>query len=354
MLNTCPYGGGLWHTWFDRDLGLAGRVLFRGGNGEIQARLFRINKGIARIPNLAIHLSDSRNKFEPNLHEHLQAVLSVSQDSLDKKNDDDSRFHPVLLDVVARASGVPSSDIVDMELQLIDIQPSAIGGAADDLLFSGRLDNLCSSYQCIRALADGSAENIADQTNVRIAALFDHEEVGSGSCVGAGSSLFMDTIQRIHESTPGSVSSHSNFMIALRRSLIVSVDMAHALHPNYVSKHDASMAPKLNGGMVVKHNVNQRYATSVVSATMFREFAKLDGIKTQEFAIRSDSGCGSTIGPMMSSLTGILTVDVGSPQWSMHSIRECLGSHDPHLGYLHLKAAYTHHPQLAISMQSIV
>ena len=110
-------------------------------------------------------------------------------------------------------------------------------------------------------------------------------------------------------------------MRSLRKSLVVSADMAHAVHPNYAGKHDATMAPKINGGLVIKYNANQRYATTAISATLFREVAKRAGLPVQEFTVRSDSGCGSTIGPIIATLSGILTVDVGTPQFSMHSIR---------------------------------
>lgn len=183
MLNTQPYGGGLWHTWFDRDLGLAGRVLYRTAEGSISSSLCRIDKPIARIPNLAIHLSADRNKFEPNLQEHAQALLIASVPK-GLKSPESSALHPVLCRLVAEATGVSVESIVDLELQLIDTQPSVIGGAEDDLLFSGRLDNLCSSYQCLRALVDGANDSIETQKNIRVVALFDHEEVGSASTQG--------------------------------------------------------------------------------------------------------------------------------------------------------------------------
>lgn len=135
--------------------------------------------------------------------------------------------------------------------------------------------------------------------------------------------------------------------IALRKSIIVSADMAHALHPNYTHKHDATMAPKINGGLVIKHNANMRYATNSVSATVFRRIGKLVGVPVQEFTVRSDSACGSTIGPITSTLSGILTVDCGTPQFSMHSIREMMGAHDAYFGYAHLKGVFTHHPSIA-------
>jgi aspartyl aminopeptidase len=134
---------------------------------------------------------------------------------------------------------------------------------------------------------------------------------------------------------------------SLRKSFIVSIDMAHGLHPNYQAKHDPEMAPKINKGLVIKHNANQRYATNAVSASFFREFAKLEGVPVQEFTVRADSACGSTIGPILSTLSGILTVDCGSPQFAMHSIRETMGAEDSYNGYAHLKATFKHHPSVA-------
>ena len=204
MLNTQPYGGGLWHTWFDRDLGLAGRVITEH-NGSLKTALIRIDKPIARIPNLAIHLTAGaeRESFTPNLQEHAKAILSMDPTLVNmesqKVNSNDSRLHPALLQLISTECNIPIENVVDLELQLIDVQPSIIGGASGDLLFSGRLDNLCSSYQIIKALADGSLEGIETQPNIRMAMMFDHEEVGSSSCAGAGSSMFMDTLKLISD-----------------------------------------------------------------------------------------------------------------------------------------------------------
>lgn len=139
----------------------------------------------------------------------------------------------------------------------------------------------------------------------------------------------------------------ASLMTALRNSFVVSIDMAHALHPNYTSKHDQSMAPKINQGLVIKTNANQRYATNCVSATMFRRIGKLAGLPVQDFTVRSDAGCGSTIGPIIATLSGVMTIDVGTPQFSMHSIREMMGSRDVYTGYAHLMATLEHHPRMA-------
>lgn len=205
MLNTTPYGGGLWHTWFDRDLGLAGRVITEE-NGIVRTKLVRIDKPVARIPNLAIHLTSGseRESFAPNLQEHAKAILSMDSTFVDMATEctdtaKSARLHPGLLHLIATESKISSESIIDMELQLTDVQPSTVGGASDELIFSGRLDNLCSSYQIIRALADGSSESLESQLNIRMAMMFDHEEVGSASCSGAGSSMFMDTLRIISD-----------------------------------------------------------------------------------------------------------------------------------------------------------
>lgn len=353
MLNTQPYGGGLWHTWFDRDLGLAGRVIVRKADGQLKSLLVRIDAPVARIPTLAIHLTSGteRDSFSPNLQENAKAILTVEPKvEIENASDDVKRLHPYLVNLISTSAGVDPLSVVDMELQLIDIQPSCTGGGSGEFIFSGRLDNLCSSFQTMRALIDAS-KNLAEQSNICMGLLFDHEEVGSSSCQGAGSNLFMSTIDRI---VTGLGASYRDALTrSLRKSLVVSVDMAHALHPNYQSKHDAAMAPQINGGMVVKHNANQRYATNCTSAVMFRELAKEAGVTVQEFSVRSDSGCGSTIGPILATLSGILTVDCGSPQLSMHSIREMMGAKDVFTGYLQLRTALTHHSKVAARMSTV-
>lgn len=354
VINTQPYGGGLWHTWFDRDLGIAGRVIARKADGSMEAKLVCIDRPVARIPNLAIHLTsaEERASFAPNLHEHCKAILSMDP-SLVETTPLSNGFHPCLASMVAAACGLKSpEDIVDMDLQLIDLQPSVIGGAAEELVFSGRLDNLCSSYQCIRAICDAADECAANPSsgyhrNIQMAMIFDHEEVGSNSCQGAGSSMFTDTLSRIDSQLS---TTSDSLLRAKRKSLVVSIDMAHAHHPNYPSKHDPCMAPKINRGLVVKHNANQRYATNSSTSVMFKEFANIAGLSMQDFSVRADMGCGSTIGPIIATLSGIPTVDVGSPQFSMHSIREMMGVEDVHTGYQHLKSAFMNHGDVAAKM----
>jgi aspartyl aminopeptidase len=360
-LSIQPYGGGLWHTWFDRDLSVAGRVIVRkpeSAGAGFEHKLVKILRPICRIPTLAIHLSkgDERTNFQPNLQSHGYPVLAstVKADlerptsrggALAEENGEekeggkaDAMHHPLLLKLLAEELSCDPEDIVDFELQLCDTQPSAVGGALNEFVFSGRLDNLCSSWQSLTALID-SVDSLAEEESVRMVALFDHEEVGSSSAHGAGGTLIPEMMRRISSgllegSTTGA------FERSLRKSYVVSADMAHAIHPNYADRHDPGLAPMMHKGMVLKHNANQRYATTAVTGFLWKEIGRRAGLPTQEFCVRADTGCGSTIGPIISTLSGIRTVDVGSPQWSMHSCREVMGTDDVVHGYKHIKAVF--------------
>jgi aspartyl aminopeptidase len=257
-------------------------------DGGLESKLVDIRQPVARIPNLAIHLTKGteRESFTPNLHSHAQAMLTI--DPATVAQGEGERFHPALLGLVSADAEVNAADIVEMELQLVDVQPSCLGGLRSEFIYSGRLDNLCSAYQCVRSLIDTPKDT---SNNVRVVMLFDHEEVGSCSATGAGSSIFMDSLTSIHQAlNPGA--KHGSLMRDLRSSFVVSIDMAHALHPNYTEKHDPSMAPVIGQGLVIKHNANHRYATNAMSASIFRQCAQRDGVPVQEFSVRSDSGCG--------------------------------------------------------------
>ena len=347
MIGTCGYGGGQWHTWFDRDLSVAGRVLVRDGS-RIRHRLVKIERPILRTSTLAIHLTkgEERSAFKPNLQQHFYPILATqikeSRLLAGEGGEPDGaakRHSPLLLRLVADELQCPAEAILDFDLQLCDTQPSAIGGAAREFIFSGRLDNLCSSFQATRALID-SCGSLEGESMVRMACLFDHEEIGSSSTTGAAGTLLPDAIARVTEALCGAPAPASLLRIVHGRSYCISADMAHACHPNYTERHDPALRPKIHGGIVIKHNANQRYATNAVTATIFREVAARAGLPVQEFAVRSDSGCGSTIGPITASLTGIPTVDIGSPQLSMHSVREVMGTDDAFYGYAVLRAAY--------------
>ncbi|KDP30945.1 hypothetical protein JCGZ_11321 [Jatropha curcas] len=356
------YGGGLWHTWFDRDLTVAGRVIVReekDGSISYSHNLVRIEEPIMRVPTLAIHLDRNVNTdgFKVNTQSHLLPILATSlkaelnkvasengpvgneNQSDGKTPTDSSKHHPLLLEMIASQIGCKPENICDFELQACDIQPSVIAGAAKEFIFSGRLDNLCSSFCSLKALIDAtsSESDLEDETGVRMVALFDHEEVGSDSAQGAGSPVMLDALSRI---TSTFNSDSKLLQKAIQRSFLVSADMAHALHPNYMDKHEDNHQPKMHGGLVIKHNANQRYATNSVTAFLFREIASKHKIPIQDFVVRNDMPCGSTIGPIIASGIGIRTVDVGAPQLSMHSIREMCAVDDVKHSYEHFKAFF--------------
>lgn len=344
------YGGGLWHTWFDRDLTIAGRVIVKSENDgfiKYSNKLVRMREPIMRIPTLAIHLDRNvAEGFKFNNQAHLLPVLATSvKAELQKqteKNDwrNDKNHHPILMQLISDQANSKPTEICDFELQICDTQPSVLGGSQKEFIFSGRLDNLCMSFCSLKALIDStSSENCLDSEHgVRMVALFDNEEVGSNSAQGAGSPVLLDALTRITESFS---SPNSKVLLkAIQKSFIVSADMAHALHPNYMDKHEEHHQPKLHGGLVIKHNANQRYATSMVTSMIFREIAKQHNLPVQDFVVRNDMPCGSTIGPILASGIGIRTVDVGAPQLSMHSIREMCAVDDVKHSYEHLKAYF--------------
>jgi aspartyl aminopeptidase len=221
--------------------------------------------------------------------------------------------------------GIDPKSIVDFELNVIDTQPPAVIGLHKEFLSSPRLDNLASSLVAVDAILDAP---VGDNGEVNMIFLFDHEEVGSQSAQGADSNLAVEATTRIFESLSSKKFSQSDYYCAIRQSFLISADMAHALHPNYQEKHQASHAPRVHKGIVLKTNANQRYMTDVIGATVIRAIAeKADGgpVPIQDFMVKNDSACGSTIGPMMAAKAGMKTADIGAPMLGMHSIRETCG-----------------------------
>ncbi|XP_078150373.1 Zn-dependent exopeptidases superfamily protein [Carex rostrata] len=359
------YGGGLWHTWFDRDLAIAGRVIVKEskeGCVSYSHRLVRVREPIMRIPTLAIHLDRNVNSegFKINTQSNLAPMLATSvkaeiqklaeesgpTESKDKKIADKKKHHPLFLQLVAKEASCEPEDICDFEIQLCDTQPSAVAGAMKEFIFSGRLDNLCMSFCSLKSLIDSTSGegSLDDEVSVRMVALFDHEEVGSDSAQGAGSPAMLDALSRITDFF--SPSGTKMLEKAIQRSFVVSADMAHALHPNYVDKHEENHQPKMHGGLVIKHNANQRYATNAITSFIFREIAEKHQLPIQDFVVRNDMPCGSTIGPILASGIGIRTVDVGAPQLSMHSIREMCAVDDVRHSYEHFKAFFNEFSEL--------
>eukprot|EP00617_Octactis_speculum_P023473 CAMPEP_0185755974 /NCGR_PEP_ID=MMETSP1174-20130828/14436_1 /TAXON_ID=35687 /ORGANISM="Dictyocha speculum, Strain CCMP1381" /LENGTH=507 /DNA_ID=CAMNT_0028434747 /DNA_START=6 /DNA_END=1529 /DNA_ORIENTATION=+ len=340
MLGVVGYGGGIWRSWFDRDLTVVGRALVKTSEGRVEHRLVRVNKALCVIPSLAIHLSvgDERTTFKPNLQNEFPPLMatavkeslwrsarSAAEGGSSSKNSSISNRHtPLVVFAVAQSLGCAVDDIVDFELQLCATQPAALVGVCDEFISSGRLDNQGTCYTATTALIESLSRTgeLANESSVRMVSLFDHEEVGSASAQGAESPFFNDVMTRI------STSLGADILSIKQRSFQISSDMAHAVHPNYSARHDPMHKCIMHGGLVIKHNANQRYATNCVGASLVREFARIAEVPIQEFAVRADSACGSTIGPITATQTGIRTVDVGPPQLAMHSCRELMGADD--------------------------
>ena len=312
QLGVEVYGGALLHTWLDRDLSIAGRVFV---DGERDARLVAFGRPLCRVPSLAIHLNREVNDkgLVVNPQDHLPAVVGLETDPADPQ---------WFRKLVAAELGVDPAAVLEGELMLHDVVPATTSGAAGEFVHAPRLDNLASCHAALEALLHAAG---AAPAATCLIALWDHEEVGSASAEGAGSPLLATIVDRIRIALDGSP---EDLHRALSRSLCVSADMAHGLHPNHAERHEARHQPRLGGGPVLKVNSNQRYATNAATASAFLRAAKAVDVPVQRFVTRTDLPCGSTIGPITAARLGVPTVDVGNPMISMHSIREMASSRD--------------------------
>jgi aspartyl aminopeptidase len=304
------YGGPILATFTDRDLSLAGRVNVRRGSA-IESRLLRFDAPLVRLPNLAIHMNREVN--EQGLKLHKQNELPLIFALVQPGTTPEARF----LGLLAGALDVAAEDILTWEFNLYDTQKGAFWGPEQEFVADSQLDNLASCHAALTALLE---EDAADAT--RICALFDHEEVGSGSAAGAGGSFIEDVVARIQAASGLDAEARH---CAFARSFFVSADMAHAWHPNFPTAYEPQHRVMVNGGPVIKTNANQRYSTGAETAARFMALCGEAGVPVQQYAHRTDLGCGSTIGPIVASHLGIASIDVGSPMWAMHSLRESAG-----------------------------
>ena len=302
------YGGPILATFADRDLSIAGRVNIRTVQG-FETKLIKFENSVLRLPNLAIHMNREVNdkglKF--NKQTELPLLFSETVDDVEA----DTQF----LEKIATLLKVEVKDIINFELNVFDTQKGVIWGANQEFIANSQLDNLASCHAALSALL----ANEKPKTTA-ICALFDHEEVGSESATGASGSFLADIVERI--------SLHLNKedkLRALANSFFISADMAHAFHPNHAGSYEPCHHVHINKGPVIKTNANQRYATNATSAARFIRLCEQAGVPYQQYAHRTDLGCGSTIGPIVASRLGVSSVDVGSPMWAMHSIRESAG-----------------------------
>jgi aspartyl aminopeptidase len=302
QLGVEVYGGVLLNPWFDRDLSLAGRVTFKTSKNQVKSTLVNLEKPIAIIPSLAIHLDREANKDRTiNPETDLPPILLNENETFSLAN--------VLGDA---AQG---GEILATDLYFYDTNPAQVIGIEEDFLASARLDNLLSCFTGLKSLLE------ADDSVSSLLVCNDHEEVGSASSSGAGGTFLKDVLARITPNEASKIRTVSN-------SLLISTDNAHGVHPNYPTKHETNHGPILNKGPAIKFNANQRYATNSETAGYFKALCQSLGIECQEFVNRADMACGSTLGPITAKEIGVRTLDVGVPTFAMHSIRELAGTLD--------------------------
>jgi aspartyl aminopeptidase len=311
------YGGVLLHTWLDRDLSLAGRAVLRGPDGP-RSVLVDFERPLVRIPNLAIHLqreiSAQGLRLDPQTH--VVPVLGL----------EGTPPLPELLAQELRARGIAAraEDVLSFDLCAYDTQPAVVAGARGEFVQASRIDNLASCHAGLSALV--RAARAGPGVATRGVVFFDHEEVGSRSAAGAQGPLLAETLERI--ATGAKDAGSDALPRAIARSVLVSADMAHAVHPSFADKHDPAHRPQIGAGPVIKHNAGQAYASDAHTAGMFADLCARAGVTPQYFVSRNDIGCGSTIGPISAARVGMPTVDVGNPMLSMHSCREMAGVAD--------------------------
>lgn len=315
QLGVEVYGGALLNPWFDRDLSLAGRVSYVDGKGRLRDGLINFRRAVATIPSLAIHLDrEANNSRTVNPQTDIPPLLMQAPE------EEAVPFKELLARQLREEH--PEADVakvLDYELSFYDTQPPSTVGLNGEFIASARLDNLLSCFIGLQALLD------ADSAQPAVLVCNDHEEVGSMSAEGAQGPFLSSLLDRW-------VGAAQRPRV-IARSMMVSADNAHGIHPNYVDRHDGNHGPLLNAGPVIKVNNNQRYATNSRTAALYRHLSETLDLPCQTFVVRTDMGCGSTIGPLTAGNLGVRTLDIGVPQFAMHSIREMAGARDGYTLY---------------------
>ncbi|SCU89774.1 LANO_0D06348g1_1 [Lachancea nothofagi CBS 11611] len=352
LLGVAPYGGTLNTYWFDRDLGVGGRVLVKDeSTGKIESRLINSSPHpIAKIPSLAVHFGepaigpfDKEDQAVPVIG----YASSDSQEDEEEENDteDESRSplygkHPIgLLRYIGSLAKVKVSQIIQLDLDLFDVQKGTLGGLKNEFLFAPRLDDRLCSFSAIQSLIDFANEGPIPSNAFNVVTLYDNEEVGSLSRQGAKGGLLESVVQRVVNNLHGCDAAALRTTFA--NSIILSADVNHMFNPNFKSVYLEHHRPKPNVGVTLSLDSNLHMSTDVVGTAIAEELARLNDDKVQYFQIKNNSRSGGTIGPSIASQTGARTIDLGIAQLSMHSIRAATGSKDIGLAIKFMKGFFT-------------
>lgn len=322
-LNVEGYGGMIHSSWFDKPLSLAGRVMVKEEN-KIVSKLFHCKKDILMIPNMPIHMNrDINNGYKYNVQIDLLPLFSAGACS-----------KGAYQEMIAEELGVKVEDIIGIDLFLCNHQKPSLWGWKDEFISAPKLDDLQCAFASFNALCNSKNEDF-----IQVAACFDNEEVGSLTKQGADSTFMEDVLKRVNACLG---KNSEEYYCTIAKSFMVSCDNAHALHPNHPEKFDAENYTKMNAGVVVKYNANQKYTTDAFSRTIFEELCKKVNVPVQHYANRSDMVGGSTLGNLSNAHISLHCVDIGLAQLAMHSSYETAGSKD--LSYLvdALKAVYAY------------
>lgn len=325
MLGVEVYGAPLLTSWLNRDLGIAGQVAFTDKQGNVKESLVRLDENPVVIPQLAIHLDRNVNEngLTLNKQEHLAALAALDEGSKNKE--------PYLERLLKQK--ISCKEILSCELFLYPLEEPRLMGDNGQMLSAYRIDNLNSVHAITTAML--TVENVKGN-HMNMAVFWDNEEIGSQTAQGAHSPFFPHLLERVAIALG---MTREEYLRLLSQSSSLSVDMAHALHPNYADKHDPRHQPLLNKGIVLKTSAQQRYASDAASSATILSLCHKGKIPVQKFASRGDIPCGTTIGPIHASVTGMPTVDIGCAQLSMHAGRELAGCKD-HLEMISLISSY--------------
>lgn len=325
QLNTEVYGGPILNTWLDRPLSAAGRVALKSDDVfHPQMQLVGLKKPLFVIPNLAIHLNRDVNKgVELNKQKEMIPLMGMAGEELSEH---------FFVDYLAKYMKVRPEEILDYELYLYSTEEPVLLGMNEEFFSSPRIDNLSGVQAILTGLVEGTREG------VNVAAFFDHEEIGSRTKQGAGSQLLSMVLEKISR---GLSKERMSFVESLSNSMLLSVDVGHAFHPNYPEKMDPTNACLLNKGLCIKEACSQSYATDSQAIAIIQQICEREEIPYTKYFNRSDGTSGSTLGSIASSMVPVPTVDVGVPLLAMHSARELMGVEDMNALTDLLRAYYT-------------